>query len=75
MPTREERIPKKKLPTKMESDQQRSRTRWIDKIRRDIELRGENWEEIQENRKWENRSGWRLLCNSPASLETTYELW
>ena len=36
------------------------------KIKKDIrvEMRGGNWEEIQENRKWENRDGWRLLCNS-----------
>jgi hypothetical protein len=33
----------------------RPRTRWIDQIRKDIEMRGENWEAIQENRKWENR--------------------
>ena len=25
-------------------------TRWIDQIRKDIGMRGENWEEIQENR-------------------------
>ena len=24
----------------------------------------ENWEEIQENRKWENRDGWRFFYNS-----------
>ena len=33
------------------------RTRWIDPIRKDIEMRGKNWEEIQENKKWENRDG------------------
>ena len=27
-------------------------------------MRGENWKEIQENRKWENKYGWRFLCNS-----------
>ena len=26
----------------------RPRTRWIDQIRKDIEMRRENWEEIQE---------------------------
>ena len=42
-----------------------------DQIRKDIEMREENWEEIQENSKWENRDGWRYLCNSlPISLET-----
>ena len=40
----------------------RPRTRWI-------EMRGKNWEEIQENRKWKNRDGWRFPCNSePISL-------
>ena len=35
-------------------------------------MREEYWEEIQGNRKWENRDGWRFLCNSqPTSLETT----
>ena len=29
------------------------RTRWIDQIRKDKEMRGGKWEEIQENRKWE----------------------
>ena len=33
-------------------------------LRRYIEMRGETWEEIQENRKWEIRDGWRFLCNS-----------
>jgi hypothetical protein len=31
----------------------RSRTRWMDQIRKDIETRRENWVEKQENRKWE----------------------
>ena len=30
-------------------------TRWIDQIRKDIEMRGGKWEGIQENSKWENR--------------------
>ena len=41
----------------------RPRSRWRDQIRKDIEMRGENWEEKQENRKWENRDGWRFHCN------------
>ena len=36
---------------------ERPKTRWIDQIRKDIKMRGENCEEIQENRKWENRDG------------------
>ena len=36
---------------------ERPRTRWTDQIRKNIELRGEDWEEMQENRKWENREG------------------
>ena len=40
----EERIPKRNLPTKMEGrlPRRRPRTRWIDQIRRDIEMRGGN---------------------------------
>ena len=59
----EERILKKMLHTKMEGKPPRGRprTRWIDQIRKDVEMRGENWEEILENRKWENRDGWRFL--------------
>ena len=50
----------------------RPRTRMIDQIRKDIEMRGENWEEIQEDRERENRNGWRFLCNSQTlTLETT----
>ena len=50
---REERIPKKMLHIKIEGKQPRRkhRTRWIDQIRKDIEMRVENWEEIQENSK------------------------
>ena len=33
----------------------RPRTIWIDQIRKHVEMRGENWEEIQENRKWESK--------------------
>ena len=33
-------------------------------IRKDVELRGENWEKMQENRKWENRDGWIFLCTN-----------
>ena len=39
------------------------RTRWIDQIRKDKKMREKNWEEIEENRKWENVDGWRFLCN------------
>jgi hypothetical protein len=54
MHMKEERIPKKTLHTKMEGikPRGRSKTRWIDQIRKDIEMRGENWEVIQESRKW-----------------------
>ena len=55
----EERIPKKILHTEMEEKLPKGtpRTGWIDQIRKNIEMRGENWEETQENRKWENRDG------------------
>ena len=55
MQMQEERIPKKMLHIKMEGKRPRGRTRQIDQIRKDIEMRGRNWEEIQENRKWVNR--------------------
>ena len=50
---RKERIPKKMLCTKLEGKRPRgrSRPRWIDQMRKDIKMGGENWEEIQENRK------------------------
>ena len=49
-----------------------ARTRWIDQISKDIKIRGENWEEIQENRKWENRYFWVFRCYSrPISSEMT----
>ena len=37
----------------------RPRTRWMDQIRTDIEMRRENLEETQENRRWENRDSWK----------------
>ena len=49
----EEKKPKKMLHTKKERKwlRGRPRTRCIEKIRNDIELRGENREEIQEKKK------------------------
>ena len=62
------------LHTKMEGKRPRGRprTRWIYQIRKNIEIRRENWEKIQENMKWKYRDGWKSPCNSrPISLETT----
>ena len=57
------RIPKKCYTQKWkENDRGRLRTRQIDHIRKGIEIKGEKWEEIQENRKWGNRNGWKFLC-------------
>ena len=39
----------------------KTRIRCIDQIRKDIETGGENCKERQENRKWNNRDGWRFL--------------
>jgi hypothetical protein len=52
-------ICKKMLHTKTKGKQPSGipKTRWIDQIRKDIEMRGKKWKEIQENRKWENRDG------------------
>ena len=49
----------------------RPQTKWVDQIWKDIEMRGENWYEIQENRKWGNRDSWRFLCKSTLSLGMT----
>ena len=48
MKMRKERISKKMLHTKMvgKCPRGRPRTRWIDQNRKDIEMRGGNWEEI-----------------------------
>ena len=70
----EERIYKKMLHTKMEGKRPLGRpgTRWIDQIRKDIEMRGETWKEIQEIRKWENKDDWIFHCDSRTiSLEAT----
>ena len=58
MRMREKRINDRKRP------RGRPRTRCINKIRKDIEMIGGNWEEIRENRKWEIREGWRFFTNS-----------
>ena len=55
--TEEMRIPKKILQKWRKNYQEED----PNQIRKDIEIRNENWEEIQENRKWENRDGWRFL--------------
>ena len=53
---REGRIPRKIIHTKMEGKCLRKpRIRRIDQIIKDTEMRGGNWDEIQENRKWKNR--------------------
>ena len=59
----EERMPKKMLHTKMMGKRPRGipRTIWRDPIREYVEMRGENQEEIQDNRKWKNRDGWSFL--------------
>ena len=46
-----------------ENNQEENPEPEIDQIRKDIEMKGDNWKEIQENRKWENRDGWRFVCN------------
>ena len=53
----EEKDDLRKYYTQMEGKLPRGRywTRWTDQIRKDIEIKGAKWEEIQENRKWENR--------------------
>ena len=44
----------KTLHTKTEEKRPRGRprNRWIDQNGKNMEMRGVNWEEIQENRKW-----------------------
>ena len=45
----EERMPKEMLHTNgAQQLRGKSITRWIDQIRKDIEMRGENWEEVRE---------------------------
>jgi hypothetical protein len=53
MRMREKRIPKKLLHTKMEEKQPKAKssTKCMDQIRKDIEVRGKNWEEIEEWKK------------------------
>ena len=52
---RDEKISKKMLHTKMGGWRLRRRpkTRGIEQFRKAIQMRRENWEGIQENRKWE----------------------
>ena len=58
----DERMPKRMLHIKMKWIRPRGRppNQMYRPFRKDIEMRGGNWEGIQENRKWENRDG----CNS-----------
>ena len=66
MQMREERILKKMLHRKIvRLPTGRPRSRGIDQIRKDIEMRLGKWEAIQVNRKWEKeRAGDRFLCNT-----------
>ena len=60
----------KVLHTKIEGKRPKERPRitWIDQIRNAMEMRGENWEEMQETRR--NRVGWRFILNNrPIFLE------
>ena len=61
----EGRIPKKMLYIKMEGKRSRgrSRTRWIDQSRKDIEIRWGNWEEIQESGKWEKAGDFSVILD------------
>jgi hypothetical protein len=67
MQMKKESIPKKCYTQKR--PREGFRTRWIYQIRKDIEIRGENFEEIEENWKWENRDF--SLIVDPQSLEMT----
>ena len=47
------------------------KTKWINQIRKDIEMRGENWEEIEDKGSG-RRDCWRFLCYSgPKYFEST----
>jgi len=64
----EEGIPKKMLPTKMEGKlpRERSRSRCIEQIRKNIDMRVEN------GKKYKKTGSGRFLCNSqPIHLEMT----
>ena len=68
-----ERMPKKMLHKRMEvrRPRERPRTRWIEIIREDIEMRGEIGK-IYKKTKWDNRENWRFLRNSRSiTLEIT----
>ena len=41
----------------MVNDQEEDPNQMDKQIKKDIEMQGKNWEEIQENRKWKNRDG------------------
>ena len=58
----EERIPKESTHTN--GRKATKRTRWLDQIRKDIEKREGNWDEVEAKRKWENRDSWGYLCDS-----------
>ena len=63
----EERIPEKMLPTKMEGKRprERPRTKWIDEIGKDIEMREE-----RNGKKYKKTGSGRFLCSSrPTHLE------
>ena len=42
---------------------ERPRTRWLDQIMEDIKDRGQTWTEIHTTKIWEDRDGWKSLCN------------
>lgn len=65
MRMKENRLPKQALEMKYEKrGPGRPRERWVDQVRRDVEVRGEKWDEVNSKEAWwMNKERWNELLH------------
>lgn len=63
----EERMPRRIYEGSFEGSRRRGRPRkrWKESIARDLQARGESWEEVEESRMWEDKKKWRNMVARP----------
>jgi Reverse transcriptase (RNA-dependent DNA polymerase)/Endonuclease-reverse transcriptase len=70
----ENRLPKKSLNMEYEKrGRGRPRERWIEKVQRDVEERGGDWQEIEKTQLWKDKEKWKKLISREEKEEDEKE--